>query len=90
MFGIFETYSYICTKKTKQSNNNLKPKPRKGTKIMNRTSNTPAELRELGPLASLFAWIDRHPRTAAALLWLQVAALLWVIFSYNFTIPAYQ
>lgn len=46
--------------------------------------------KEFGILGRFFLWMDRHPRTAAALLWLQVAALLWVIFSYNFTIPAYQ
>ena len=33
----------------------------------------------------LFRWMDPHPRTAAALLWLQAAALLYVVFSYNFT-----
>lgn len=57
---------------------------------MKTINNTPAELRELGPLAALFAWIERHPRTAAALLWLQVAALIWAVFTYHFTIPAYQ
>ena len=57
---------------------------------MKTTSNTPAELRELGALAPLFAWTDRHPRTAAALLWLMAAALVYVVFTYNFTIPAYK
>lgn len=54
------------------------------------TNNTPAELRELGTLAALFGWMDRHPRAASFILWLWVAALVWVIFSYNFTIPAYK
>ena len=49
-----------------------------------------ALLRQLGPLGLLLAWLDRHPRTAAALLWLMAAALFWVVFTYNFTIPAYK
>lgn len=54
-------------------------------------NNTPANIRrEFGPLAALFVWIDRHPRATAFILWLQVAALLWVVFTYNFTIPAYK
>ena len=50
----------------------------------------PAELRELGPLGALFGWMDQHPRTAAALLWLQAAALVWAVFAYDFTIPMYK
>lgn len=52
---------------------------------MNTQNNTPAELQELGALAPLFAWLNRHPRTAAALLWLQAAALVYVVFTYDFT-----
>lgn len=57
---------------------------------MKTTTNTPAELRELGALAPLFAWTDRHPRTAAVLLWIMAAALVYVVFTYKFTIPAYK
>ena len=57
---------------------------------MKTTTNTPAELRELGALAPLFAWTDRHPRAASVLLWLMAAALVYVVFPYNFTIPAYK
>lgn len=50
------------------------------------TQNTPAHVQELGaPLAALLAWLDRHPRTAAALLWLQAAAILYAVITYNFT-----
>lgn len=49
---------------------------------MKTTTNTPAEL---GALAPLFAWTDRHPRAAAALLWLMAAALVYVVFTYDFT-----
>lgn len=52
---------------------------------MKTTSNTPAELRELGQLAAVFAWMDRHPRAAAVILWLQAIALAYAVFSYNFT-----
>jgi hypothetical protein len=40
---------------------------------------------EFGPLGYLFCWIDRHPRTAAALLWLSAAALMYAVFTYDFT-----
>jgi len=58
-------------------------------------SNTPAtadreSLREFGPLAALFAWTDRHPRAASVLLWLMVAALIYAVFTYEFTIPMYK
>ena len=53
-------------------------------------SNTPAELRELGALAPLFAWTDRHPRAASVLLWLMAAALIYAVFTYDFTSPAYK
>ena len=46
--------------------------------------------REFGPLAGLFAWIDRNPRMSSALLWLMAAALAWAVWSYEFTIPAYK
>ena len=53
---------------------------------MKTTNNTPANIQELGaPLAALLGWTDRHPRTAAALLWLQVAAILYAVITYNFT-----
>ena len=47
------------------------------------TNNTPAPV--VFGLDWLFRWIDRHPRTAAALLWLQAAALVWAVWSYDFT-----
>ena len=49
-----------------------------------------APVRQLGPLGLLLVWLDSHPRTAAALLWLMAAALAWVVFTYDFTIPAYK
>lgn len=57
---------------------------------MKTTTNTPAELRELGALAPLFAWTDRHPRAASVLLWIMAAALVYVVFTYKFTIPIYK
>ena len=53
---------------------------------MNTNDNTPTEIySEFGALGYLFRWIDEHPRTAAALLWLQVAALIWAVITYDFT-----
>ena len=53
---------------------------------MNKIEDTPAEIYEqFGPLGCLFRWIDRHPRAASVLLWLQLAALVYVVFTYDFT-----
>ena len=49
-----------------------------------------ALVRQLGPLGLLLDWLDRHPRTSSVLLWLMGAALVYVVFTYNFTIPAYK
>jgi hypothetical protein len=35
-------------------------------------------------------WIDTHPRTASALLWLQALAVAYAVFCYDFTIPMYK
>jgi len=40
---------------------------------------------EFGPLGYLFRWIDEHPRMAAALLWLMAAALMYAVFTYDFS-----
>ena len=57
---------------------------------MKTINDTPAELRELGALAPLFAWTDRHPRAASVLLWIMAAALVYAVFTYEFTIPMYK
>ena len=46
--------------------------------------NTPI-YKEFGFLAYLFIWIERHPKTATILLWLQFIALAYVVFTYDFT-----
>jgi hypothetical protein len=56
---------------------------------MKTTTNTPAPVIIPG-LDWLFRWLDRNPRTAAVLLWLMIAALAYVVFTYDFTIPAYK
>lgn len=53
-------------------------------KTKNNTTPAP-ELAQFGPLAYLFAWIDRNPRTSSALVWLMLAALVYVAFCYEFT-----
>ena len=49
-----------------------------------------ALVRQLGPLGLLLDWLDRHPRTASALLWAMGLALAYVVFTYEFTIPMYK
>ena len=41
--------------------------------------------KEFGFLGGFFRWLDGHPRTAAALLWILSAALVYVFFTYDFT-----
>ena len=40
---------------------------------------------DFGPLGYLFRWIDEHPRMTSALLWLSAAALMYAVFTYDFT-----
>ena len=53
---------------------------------MKTTNNNAAHIyTDFGPLGYLFRWIDEHPRTAAALLWLSAVALMYAVFTYDFT-----
>ena len=40
---------------------------------------------DFGPLGYLFRMIDEHPRMTSALLWLSAAALMYAVFTYDFT-----
>ena len=61
-------------------------------KVMNtKQEKTPAQIyAEFGPVGVVFQWLDEHPRAASVLLWLQGLALAYVVFTYEFTIPAYK
>lgn len=50
---------------------------------MKTNNNNPAAV--LFGLDWLLNWFDEHPRTAAALLWIEAAAFLLAVFSYRFT-----
>lgn len=45
------------------------------------------ELRLIVPFAG---WIDRHPLLTNVVIAIGIAVLAWVVFNYEFTIPAYQ
>ena len=54
-------------------------------KTRNNTT-TANSAQNLDPITrAALAWIEKHPRTTSALLWLQLAALAWVVYTYNFT-----
>lgn len=36
------------------------------------------------------AWLDRHPAIANIIIGIMALALAYAVFSYEFTIPAYQ
>lgn len=42
-------------------------------------------VKELGLLGRFFTWMDKHEKVTDILLLLQIIALVWVIFTYNFT-----
>ena len=49
-----------------------------------------ALVRQLGPLGLLLAWLDRHPTIANIIIGIMALALAYAVFTYEFTIPAYQ
>lgn len=49
---------------------------------MNTQNNTPAIIPGLG---WFFQWIDENPRAVAVLLCIEAAALMYAVFTYNFT-----
>lgn len=36
-------------------------------------------------ITSLFKWINRHPKLSNAILAIEVLAVAWAVFNYNFT-----
>ena len=54
---------------------------------MKTTNNNNANsAQRLDPItAAALAWIEKHPRATSAVLWLQLAALAWIVYNYNFT-----
>lgn len=51
------------------------------------SGNIPMEIRMIVPFAG---WIERHPRMSNLLIIVGLLALAWVVFTYDFTIPAYR
>ena len=48
------------------------------------------EMDEIRMIVPLAGWMERHPTITNALIAIGIAALAWVVFTYEFTIPAYQ
>ena len=42
-------------------------------------------LKEMGPMAYFFMWMEKHHKLANVLLWIEVIALAWAVFTYDFT-----
>lgn len=42
-------------------------------------------LKEFGPMGYVFKWVERHKTLTDIILWLEILALGWVVFTYNFT-----
>ena len=56
-------------------------------KISGRDADIPMEIRLIVPMAG---WIERHPRLSNWLIVIGLLAMVWVVFTYDFTIPAYR
>ena len=56
-------------------------------KISGRDADIPMEIRLIVPMAG---WIERHPRLSNWLIVIGLVAMAWVVFCYDFTIPAYR
>ena len=48
------------------------------------------EMDELRLIVPMAGWMDRHPKLTNVLIVVGIAALAWVVFTYEFTIPAYR
>jgi len=42
-------------------------------------------MKELGPMAYFFMWMEKYPRLSNVILWIEAIALAWVVFTYDFT-----
>ena len=42
-------------------------------------------IRELGPVAYLLLWLDKHPLLEKLLLLIETIAIMWMVISYDFT-----
>lgn len=40
---------------------------------------------QLGILACFFEWAGRHKTLTNVILWIEIIALVWAVFTYNFT-----
>ena len=56
-------------------------------KISSPSEDIPMEIRLIVPMAG---WIERHPRLSNWLIVIGLLAMMWVVFCYDFTIPAYR
>ena len=56
-------------------------------KISGPSEDIPMEIRLIVPMAG---WIERHPRLSNWLIVIGLVAMAWVVFTYDFTIPAYR
>ena len=45
---------------------------------------------QLGPLGIMFKFMDDHKTLANVILAIEILALVWAVFTYEFTIPAYK
>lgn len=46
--------------------------------------------KQLGLLGFIIKWVDEHPTLSNIFLWLMALGLIWAVFTYEFTIPAYK
>lgn len=42
-------------------------------------------VRELGLVGFFLQWMENHKKMSDFILWLEIIALIWAVFTYNFT-----
>lgn len=42
-------------------------------------------VRELGLVGLFLQWMENHKKISDFILWLEIIALIWAVFTYNFT-----
>ena len=40
---------------------------------------------DLGLMSYFFDWVDKHKTLMNVVLWIEIIALIWAVFTYNFT-----
>lgn len=52
---------------------------------MKQTESQQKLIQELGLVGLFLQWMNNHKKLSDIILWLEIIALIWAVFTYNFT-----